>query len=108
MALDQTVLDSDAAFIVREDIPTTITVGSDTVTGTRMSVRQARDSMAEGQRDTYAFSVYVLVSDLSSLPAIDALVTISGTDYLIVGKDTDDVQDILRLDLAEEYAPGGI
>jgi hypothetical protein len=102
MALDLTVLDSDAAFIVREDIPTTITVGSDTVTGTRMSVRQARDSVAAGLINSYTFSVYIVISDLSSLPATDSLVTIAGTDYQIVGQDTDDAQDIIRLDLMED------
>ena len=71
-----------------------------------MSVKQARESAAEGYRDNYAFSVYLIVSDLVSVPAVDDLVSVAGVEYLIMGKDTDDVDDILRLDLTEKFARG--
>jgi hypothetical protein len=108
MALSSTILESDAAFIVKEDIPVTITLSGSSYTGTRMSVRQARDSALEGQRDRYAFSVYLLISDLSALPSVDDLATIASVEYLIMGMDTDDIQQILRLDLAEKFNGGGI
>jgi len=106
MALDSTILDADAAFIVKQDLPVTVTVSGTSYTGTRMSVRQARESASEGLRNTYVFSVYLLLSDFSTPPDVDNLITISGTEYLVIGKDTDDAQDILRLDLAEEFGRG--
>jgi len=106
MALDSTILDADAAFIVKQDLPVTVTVGAISYTGTRMSVKQARESAAEGLREKYAFSVYLLLADLASTPAVDDLVSVAGVEYLIMGKDTDDVDDILRLDLTEKFARG--
>jgi hypothetical protein len=106
MALSSTILDADAAYIVKQDLPVTVTVGASLYTGTRMSVRQARESAAEGQRNKYAFSVYLLISDFATLPAVDSLVSIGGVEYLITSKDTDDAQDILRIDLAEKFSGG--
>jgi hypothetical protein len=103
MALSSTILDADAAFIVKEDIPIAVTVSGTSYTGTRMSVRQVRESASEGLRQKYAFSVYLLISDLAALPDVDDLVTIDGDDYLIIGKDTGDARDILRIDLMEEF-----
>ena len=106
MALSSTILDADAAYIVKQDLPVTVTVGVSTYTGTRMSVRQMRESASEGLRQKYAFSVYLLIADLSAIPDVDSLITISAVDYVIISKDVDDAQDILRLDLAEKFSNG--
>jgi hypothetical protein len=106
MALDSTILDADAAFIVQQDLPVTVTVSGTPYTGTRMSVRQARESASEGLRNNYVFSVYLLIADFSTLPDVDDLVSIGGTEYLVLSKDTDDAVDILRLDLGEKFGNG--
>jgi len=106
MALDSTILDADAAFIVKQDLPVTVTVGAISYTGTRVSVKQARESAAEGLREKYAFSVYLLLADLASTPAVDDLVSIGGTEYLVLATDLDDPQDIIRLDLGEKFNRG--
>jgi len=106
MALDSTILDADAEFIVKQDLPVTVTVSGSSYTGTRMSVKQMRESASEGLRDRYVFSVYLVLADLASVPDVDDLISIGGTEYLVLAKDTDDAQDILRLDLAEKYGHG--
>ena len=106
MALSSTILDADAAYIVKQDLPVTVTVGVSTYTGTRMSVRQMRESASEGLRQKYAFSIYLLLSDFATVPDVDDLITIAAIEYIVISKDVDDAQDILRLDLSEKFTNG--
>ena len=107
MALSSTQLDLDAAFIVKVDLPDTITLSGTAYTGTQMSVRQARESAVEGFHGRYVFSFYLVIADLlGATPAVDDLATIAAVEYIVIGLDTDDAGDIIRLDLGEKF--GGI
>ena len=91
---------------MKDEIPTTITVDSVGYTGTVMPSQQARESVSEGRRDQYRFSAYLILTDLAAEPDTDDLVTIAGIEYQILGKMTDEVDSIIRLDLAERYTSG--
>jgi hypothetical protein len=103
MAFTNAQLDADLAVIVA-DLPVTITVGSSTLSGTRMTLRRDVVLADEGLRQNYRFSVYVRYADLPSVPAIRSKVTIGGVAYRVLALTSSDDARLYRLDLGEEYA----
>ena len=96
-------LDADLAVIVN-DLPITVTVGTATVTGTKMSLRRDALLIDEGLQQSYRFSLYLRQASLSAVPALRSTVTISGTKYRILNIEIADDNRLIRLDLGEEYS----
>jgi hypothetical protein len=103
MAFSNTQLDADLAVIVN-DLPITVTVGTSSVTGTKMSLRRDALLADEGLRQIYRFSVYLRAASLTSVPTLRSTVTISGTSYRILNIVISDDARLYRLDLGEQYA----
>jgi len=100
MALDLTLLNADVSNIIA-DLPVTVVTQYDTVTGSKSSLGRLDFLVDEGMRERIAFSVFLKISELTTIPDIDETCTILGVIYEIVGKSTDDTDQLLRLDLAE-------
>lgn len=100
MALDLTLLDSDVSNIIG-DLPVTVVTEYDTVTGSKSSLSRFDLLVEEGLRERIAFSVFLKVSELTTLPGIDETCTVLGVVYQIIGKSTGDAGQLLRLDLGE-------
>jgi hypothetical protein len=105
MAFSNAQLDADLAVIVA-DLPVAITVGSATISGTRMTLRRDVVLADEGLRQNYRFSVYVRFADLAAVPALRTKATIGGVSYRILRLTASDDARLYRLDLGEEYARG--
>lgn len=103
MPLNLAAIRRDYSFIIG-DLSTVFTFGSRTYNGRKTTVSELRDMMEEGLQVSYSFSLYCLESDFPTAPVVDQELTIGSTTYLIIGIDTDNTGQLLRLDLAEETA----
>ena len=82
MALNPTQLRADFAFMVA-DLPTTITyqgASYSAVVGDLSSEEQLDEA---GVIDGADFEVFINTDDFSTLPGVNALITISGEDYRV-------------------------
>ena len=88
--------------------PTSITIGTATVTGTRTDRSETYRLSRDGRDHPYTFSVIVRISDLTaagvSVPAPRSRVTIDSTEYRILEVHRLALGVSVRLDLAEKYA----
>ena len=103
------LLQSDVEFLVShmptaEGLPVKVTIDGLEYPAAKNTLR--RDSLLEieGLRDRYRFSIYVAQQNLGTVPKVDDLVTFDGRDYVILGKVSDDIEQLLRLDVGEEFA----
>ena len=81
----------------------TVTIGGDDYDAVKTVLNRDIRYQVYGTQSNYSFSVVISWADFSSIPAIDGLVTISGTEYRIMGSETDSTDVSLRLDLGQKY-----
>lgn len=103
MALNLAQVSTDLTAILGQ-VPISMTFGSVTRTVTRTMLRRETVLADEGLLDEYRFSVYTNVGDWTTTPARDDLVTISGTEYIVLNTEEAPGSVLLRLDLGEENA----
>jgi hypothetical protein len=102
MALDMSLLDADVEFII-SDLPESMTFSSVVYSVTRTILSRSDLTEREGLREQYRFSVYCQASDFGTLPDVDDIVTVNGTDFLVLDTQLGPAEQVLRLDLGEEY-----
>jgi hypothetical protein len=103
MAIDQTIWNADNTFILA-DVPVTVTFEGSDYTGTKSTLDRQKQPEPEGESSIYRFSVHLKLDDLATEPQIWDPVTIAAVTYVILEKSIDGVDQVIRLDLGEEYA----
>ena len=102
------LLQSDVDFLVA-DLPTfevlPVVVSIDGIEYPCAKNTLRRDSLqeVEGLRDRYRFSIYVAEQRLGTAPDVDDLVVFDGKNFVILAKTSDDIEQLLRLDVGEEF-----
>lgn len=89
------------ARLTRAGFPVPVTVGGETLTGTRTHLKAEEQSTLYGFEDRYACSV--LVPAPVTAPAKDDRVTVAGREYVIIGLQYFAGDISLRLDLRENF-----
>jgi len=102
MALDTTLLNSDLNYILT-DLPVTVIIGGTSYPGSKGMLTQTQIYTDYGLGDEYAFSVYVNVNALASVPENHTLVTIDSVEYRIIMKVVDSADQLLTLHLGSKY-----
>ena len=84
---------------------------SATIPGTSSAVDAVKTTLGReiqyseyGVQQQYRFSIIVNKEDLDSVPDIDAIITIAGTEYRLIGSETDSSEVSIRFDLGDKYA----
>jgi len=104
MAFDTAQLDADLA-VMMDDLSVSITAGGTTFSGTRMSRMRLDTLNVEGMRDNNDLAVYYRIADYATSIAVGDTVDVNGATYRVIGKDIDDAERLVRLDLGQEFAP---
>ena len=104
-------MDMDAATVLKRvpnGLKVEATIGSATSTthAVATSISEDRVNTKYGTESGYEQSLFVVIGsdNLITAPAVGTKVTISGTEYRIIGKKSYRPSALLRLDLEEKYA----
>ena len=103
MPLNLTQLSADLDYIIA-DLPSSVLIESTTYSCTKTKLKREYDYTVFGLDDDYEFSIILNINDLSSIPETHSLVTISGTEYRILRKESDSADQKLELFLGGKYA----
>ena len=82
----------------------TVTISGTDYDAARQVISREKQYEEYGTSSEYRFSVLLNGADLTTIPAVDTTVTISGTTYRIIGIENDSADIGIRLDLGEQYA----
>lgn len=84
-------------------IPQAFTFSATVYNGTRTVVKKERQYTMAGLQDGYDFSIIAAVSDFSTLPVVDDVITVGGTDYRVLDIETDAANIGITFHLGQKY-----
>lgn len=102
------ILQDDVEFLVThlprpDGLDFTVVIDGNTIPAGKNTIRRDKLLGIEGLHDRYRFSVYVAQQNLLAVPEVDTLIEVDGVDYVILAKESDDIEQLLRLDVGDEF-----